>query len=109
MTLDEFIGAVKERPKGYIFELAKVSGYHKTHVRRIMNGECTPKEQTLIDLVESLEMASEKQAALENALYFNGKACGICDTTLRYVRNLLCVDCVRRRTKKHFYKKRGML
>ena len=109
MTLDEFIGAVKERPKGYLVKLAKVSGYHKTHVRRIMNGECTPKEQTLADLIASLEPAAKKQKDEEKSLHFNGSSCGICGNTLRYVRNLLCVDCVRRRTKKHFYKKRGML
>ncbi len=109
MTLDEFIAAVKERPKGFLVKLAEVSGYHKSHVRLIVSGKCNPREQTLDDLIASLEPAAKKQKDEEKSLHFNGSSCGICGNTLRYVRNLLCVDCVRRRTKKHFYKKRGML
>ena len=109
MTLDEFITAVKAMPKGYLAKLAEVSGYYISHVRLIVSGKCNPREQTLADLIASLEPAAKKQKDDEKSLHFNGSSCGICGNTLRYVRNLLCVDCVRRRTKKHFYKKRGML
>ena len=109
MTLDEFIASAKGMPKGFLVKLAEVSGYYISHVRLIVDGKCNPREQTLADLIASLEPAAKKQKDDEKSLHFNGSSCGICGNTLRYVRNLLCVDCVRRRTKKHFYKKRGML
>ena len=109
MTLDEFIAAVKGRPKGYLEMLAEVSGYHKSHVRRIVNGECTPKEQTLIDLIESIAQADKQQAIRESKTFSYGLPCGYCGNTKRYVANRHCVACARQRTRKYFYKKRGML
>ena len=109
MTLDEFIASAKGMPTGYLVKLAEVSGYYISHVRLIVDGKCNPREQTLADLIASLEPAAKKQRDEEKSLHFNGSSCGICGNTLRYVRNLLCVDCVRRRTKKRYYKNRGML
>lgn len=109
MTLDEFIAAVKERPKGYLVKLAEVSGYHKSHVRRIVNGKCNPREQTLVDLVASLGRAAKKQEGDIKELYFNGLGCRVCGDTLRYLNNSKCVKCGRKRVRKCYYKKRGML
>ncbi len=107
MTLDEFIAVLKGRPRGYLFILSNVSGYHQSHLRRIMNGECTPKHQTLLDLVASLETATKKQDADIKALYFNGLGCRVCGNTLRYLNNSECVKCGRKRVLKYHYKRRG--
>ena len=109
MTLDEFIGAVKGMPKGFLVKLAEVSGYYIGHVRLIVDGKCNPREQTLADLIASLEPAAKKQKGDIKELYFNGSSCRVCGDTLRYLNNSECVKCGRKRARKQYYKKRGML
>lgn len=109
MTLDEFIAAVKERPKGYLTKLAEVSGYHRNHICRVVNRGCTPGRQTLADLIESLERADEKQEADEKVFSFSGIACELCGNTMRYIDDSRCVNCNRQNARKHYYKKRGVV
>ena len=109
MTLDEFITAVKERPKGYLTKLAEVSGYNSNYICRVVNKGCKPGSQTLADLIESLERADEKQEADEKVFSFSGIACELCGNTMRYIADSKCVNCQRQSARKRYYKKRGML
>ena len=99
MTLDEFIAAVKERPKGYLVKLAEVSGYHKNHIRRIVSGTCNPREQTLDDLTQSIAQADTQQAIRESKTFSYGLPCGYCGNTKRYVANRHCVACAHRQSR----------
>ena len=109
MTLDEFIAAVKERPKGYLVKLSEVSGYHINHISRVVNRGCTPGRQTLADLIESLERAAKKQKDDEKVFSFQGVECEVCGNTMRYIANSQCVTCNRQRVLKRYYKKRGVV
>lgn len=107
MTLDEFITAVKGRPKGYLTKLAEVSGYDINHICRVVNRRRKPGSQTLADLIDSLERAAIKQKADEKEFFFNGLACVSCGNTLRYITTSNCVTCNRQRVLKNYYKRRG--
>lgn len=107
MTLDEFITAVKAMPNGYLTKLAEVSGYRRDHICRVVNRGCKPGSQTLADLIESLERATERQKEDEKVLFFNGIACESCGNTMRYIANSRCVTCNRQHVRAYHYKKRG--
>ncbi len=107
MTLDEFIAAVKERPKGYLTKLSEVSGYDRDYIYQVVNRGCKPGSQMLADLIESLERAAKKQKADEKVFSFQGVECEVCGNTMRYIANSRCVTCQRQRILKCYRKKRG--
>ena len=99
MTLDEFITAVKERPKGYLMRLADVSGHSQQVIAYIVSGKRVPTARVLSNLTQSIAQADKQQAIRESKTFSYGLPCGYCGNTKRYVANRHCVACAHRQNR----------
>ena len=94
MTLEEIREALHQQ--GMVQAVADASGYSDSYIKALRSGRRRFTKHTAKVLMDSIPHAREIVQAKGEALYYHGKTCVTCGSTMRYAKTKRCVPCARR-------------